>query len=98
MAAYVIASYRVTNPESYQAYPPAVLPVLERHNAELLVADFNSEAVEGEPAPVTVVLRFPSKEAARAWYQSPEYQEIAHLRTDNAEGTIVFVDGFAPPT
>ena len=98
MAAYLIASYRVTNPEGYQAYPPAVLPVLDQHGAELLVADFNSEALEGEPSPVTVVVRFPSKAAARAWYQSPEYQDIAHLRTDNTQGTLVFTDAFAPPT
>ena len=97
MAAYLVANYRVTNPEAYQAYPPAVLPTLKQHGAQLLVADFNGESLEGEPAPVTVVVKFASKEALRAWYDSPEYQDIAHLRKDNTEGNLVCVDEFVMP-
>lgn len=94
MAAYLVANYRITDAESYKAYPPAVLPTLAAHGAEVLAADYDSEVVEGKPASVTVVLRFPSKEALRAWYDSPEYQEIIHLRTDNSEGFVVFADAF----
>ncbi len=39
MAAYIVANYRVTNSESFKAYPPAVLPTLSAHGAEVLVAD-----------------------------------------------------------
>ena len=39
---------------------------------------------------VTIVLRFSSKEAARTWYDSPEYQAIVGLRTDNTDGFVVF--------
>ena len=39
MAAYLIANYRITNPEAYRAYPPAVLPTLATHGAEVLAAD-----------------------------------------------------------
>ena len=52
MAAYLIANYRITNPEAYSAYPPAVMRTLMSHSAEVLVADYQSEPVEGEPAPV----------------------------------------------
>jgi len=97
MAAYLVANYRVTNPDAYKAYPPAVLPTLQKHGAELLVADFNGESLEGEPAPVTVVVKFASKEALRAWYDSPEYQDIAYLRKDNTEGNLVCVDEFVMP-
>jgi uncharacterized protein (DUF1330 family) len=97
MAAYLIANYRITNQESYAAYPPAVVPTLVSHGAEILVADYASEAIEGEPASVTVVVKFASKDAARTWYDSPEYQEILHLRTDNSEGVLMFTDGFSMP-
>ena len=97
MAAYLVANYRITDSESYGAYPPAVVPTLAAHGAEVLVADYESEVVEGQASKVTIVLRFPSKEAARAWYESPEYQEIVHHRTDNSEGFVVFSDGFATP-
>ena len=97
MAAFLVANYRITNAESYGAYPPAVFPTLASHGVEVLVADYESEVVEGQPSSVTIVLKFASKEAARAWYDSPEYQEILHLRTDNSEGFLVFADGFVMP-
>ena len=97
MAAYLIANYRITNPEEYEAYPPAVIPTLIAHNAEVLVADYDSEVVEGQPSSVTIVLKFPSKEAAHTWYNSSEYQEIVHNRIDNNAGFIVFTDEFKMP-
>jgi uncharacterized protein (DUF1330 family) len=97
MSAYLVYSYTVTDPEKYQMYPPAAMPTLAGHDVEVLVADYESEAQEGSPAAVTVVLRFPSKEAARAWYESPEYQAIKHHRTDNSDGAVVLCDGFVMP-
>jgi uncharacterized protein (DUF1330 family) len=97
MAGYLIASYRITNPDAYQAYPPAVMPTLMAHGAEVLVADYQSQPLEGEPPSVTVVIKFASKEAARAWYDSPEYRKIVGLRTDNSEGVVILADGFAMP-
>jgi uncharacterized protein (DUF1330 family) len=95
MAAYLIANYRITNPDAYAAYPPAVAPTLAPFGGELLVADFDSEVVEGEAYPVSIVLRFPSRQAARDWYNSAEYQAVSSLRTDNTEGQLVFVDAFS---
>ena len=86
MAAYFVFNYRVNDQAAYQPYLAEVPRVLEAHGAEILAADFESEAIEGDAGHVTVVLKFPSKEAARKWYQSPEYQEIIALRTDNSEG------------
>jgi uncharacterized protein (DUF1330 family) len=40
-----------------------------------------------------IVIEFPDRERATAWYESPAYQEILPLRTRNAEGTAVIVDG-----
>ncbi|QFU76467.1 DUF1330 domain-containing protein [Halioglobus maricola] len=97
MTAYVIANYRITNAEAYEAYPPAVTATLLACDAEVLVADYKSEVMEGKASSVSIVLRFPSKEAAKAWYNSSEYQEIVHHRTDNSEGFILIADGFMAP-
>jgi uncharacterized protein (DUF1330 family) len=66
MSAYLVATLRVTNPDGFQAYPPAVIPLIEAHGGEVLAADFAAEALERDPPPVAVVIRFPSKEALRA--------------------------------
>lgn len=97
MAGYVIANYRITNAEAYEAYPPAVIPTLHAHGAEILVADYESEIVEGQASSVTIVVKFPSNEAARVWYDSSEYQEIVHSRIDNSEGFVLFADEFEMP-
>lgn len=97
MPAYLVANYRVTNPEGYALYTAAVRPTLAAHGAELLVADHATEVMEGGAQPSTIVLKFASKEAAIAWYHSPEYQAIIHHRIDNTDGILVFADGFAMP-
>lgn len=98
MAAYLIANYRVTNPDGYTEYLAAVVPTILAHAGNILVAGPDSVAVEGNPDPVTVVVEFPSREALQGWYDSPEYQEIIHLRTDNSKGLVVFADQFIAPS
>jgi len=80
MSAYVIASYDVSDPQGYEDYVPGVVPLLEKHGAEVLVADFDAVRLEGEPRSVYVVLRFDSEEAARAWYDDPEYEPVRAIR------------------
>ena len=97
MAGYLIANYNITNAEGYQKYIAAVGPTIFSHGGEILVAGEGSEAIEGSPGSVTVVLKFPSKDALRGWYDSAEYQAILHLRTDNTEGGLVFAEQFVLP-
>ena len=96
MSAYLVANYRITNPDGYSAYPPAVVPTIAAHGGEVVIADYDSEVLEGEPCGVTIVVKFASKDAARAWYNSAEYQEIISHRTDHSEGFLLFADGFKP--
>ena len=97
MTAYFLASYRITDPAGYESYVSAVMPTLQAHGCEVIAADNASQVIEGEPNAVTVILKFASKEAAMAWYVSPEYQAIKHHRTDNTEGTAVLVDQWTVP-
>lgn len=97
MAGYLVANYNITNADGYRRYTEAVVPTIMAHKGEVLVAGPGSEAVEGDPGTVTVIVKFPSKEAVRAWYDSPEYQAIIHLRTDNTEGAMIFADEFRMP-
>lgn len=91
MAAYMVFNYRITDRDAYKPYLGKVGETLQAHGAEVLVADFESEAIEGDPGHVTVVLKFASKDAARGWFDSPEYQAIIGLRTDNSKGLGVLV-------
>ena len=93
MSAYLVANFELTKPEGYKAYVPAVIPTLQAHGADILVADYESEPLEGNLGSITVVIRFESKEALHNWYRSPEYQKIIGLRTDNSTGVAAVLDG-----
>ena len=93
MAGYFIANYTITNQAGYKEYLAAVGPILTAHGAENIVIDRDSELLEGSAGQVTVVLRFATKAAARAWYESAEYRVIRHLRTDSTEGIGVIAEG-----
>ena len=93
MAGYFIANYTITNQAEYKQYIAAVGPILKAHGAENIVVDRDSALLEGSAGQVTVVLRFATKAAAQTWYESPEYQAIRDLRTDNTEGIGVIAEG-----
>lgn len=97
MAVYFIARYNVTNPEGFAEYGATVRPTFAGHDVEFLAVGTGREVIEGSAPDHTVVLKFPSKEAFRGWYDSPAYQAIKHHRIDNTQGDAVLVEGFAPP-
>jgi uncharacterized protein (DUF1330 family) len=73
-------------------YVPRVLPLLQKHGAELLVAGCDAETAEGEPPNCTVVIRFADTEAAWGFLNDPDYQlllvETSRLLTDRLGGWI----------
>ena len=96
MAHYLIANYRITNAQAYQRYLELVGATTAAHDAEVLVADFDSSIVEGSAHPVSIVVRFASREAALGWYHSPEYQAVVQHRQNNTEGFVLFANGAEP--
>ena len=94
--AYVVVSVDITDPEGYQSYLPGAGAAVQAHGGRLLAADPDTAVIEGSAGQMTVILEFPEKAAAEAWYSSPEYQGVVHLRHQSAEGTAVIADGFVP--
>lgn len=90
MAAYLVGNLKVTNVEGFTEYRNLVGKTITDHGGEYIVADVKSVPMEGEPEHLSVVLKFPDMDSLKGWYDSPEYQEILPLRTDNSEGIITF--------
>ena len=90
MATYFIAQYLVKDPALYREYQGGAGPTIEAHGAELVVFDAAAETMEGTPpGPQTVVLKFESTEAAKAWYESEEYQAVVGKRLEATDGFAV---------
>jgi uncharacterized protein (DUF1330 family) len=92
MAAYLLGNFQVTNAEGFEKYRDLVTKTIRDHGGEYVLVDMNSVAVEGDSEHLSVVLKFPDMEALQGWYDSPEYQEIHPLRTDNSEGNVTFAN------
>lgn len=75
--------------ESYRRYAEAVRAagLLARHGAVKLSGGPALEVLEGnfDDGESFGVIEFPSHEAARSFWDSPEYLEIARLRADAGE-------------
>ena len=90
MAAYFIAQYVVNDPALYREYQAGAGPTIEAHGVELVAFDAAAETMEGTaPGPQTVILKFESIEAAKAWYNSEEYQAVVGKRLAATEGFAV---------
>ena len=82
MAAYLIATVRITDPIKFAEYGKAIAGLSERFGGEYIVRGKVSEVLEGlsDPNERVVVSRFPDAAAARAYVNSPEYRAGAALR------------------
>jgi len=56
----------------------------------------HDEVLEGAWPGSVVLMEFPDRDAAKARYNSPAYQKILHLRTDNAISDVILVDRVEP--
>jgi len=95
MAAYVINEIVVTEPERFQTYADQVPAILAKYGGQYVVRGGAPECVDGPPPPERlVVLRFESREAARAWRGSPEYLAILPIREATSTSRVYIVDGY----
>ncbi len=94
MTAYCIVYEIVDDPSTFEEYRRQVMPTIEAHQGRFIVRGGAFTALEGEmPYQRIAVLQFPSRAAAEAWYNSPDYQRILPLRTQSARSQFILVDG-----
>ena len=91
---YWIGHVTVDDPQAYQAYREANAVPFAKFGARFLVRGGAQEVVEGDLRPRAVVIEFPSLEAARACYLSPEYQRAMALRTPVSIADLCIVEGY----
>jgi len=94
MAAYLIARVNVTDAEQYETYKSLASAAIAKHGGTYLARGGETVNLEGEEETRRVViLQFSGLEAAKAFYQSPEYKEARDARANAADGQFMLVDG-----
>ena len=92
---YWIAHVDVPDLEAYKPYQAANAIAFSKYAARFLVRGGRQEITEGRQRSRTVVLEFPSYEAALGCYRSPEYQHAKSLRQGKADVDLVVIEAFA---
>lgn len=94
MTAYAIAHLRdVDRNAEIVDYILRIDETLAPFGGRFLVHGATAEVIEEPWEGDLVIIAFPDLAAARAWYASPEYQEILPLRTNNSRSAAIIVEG-----
>jgi uncharacterized protein (DUF1330 family) len=93
---YLVGQLRITNETVFRnEYAPFPGQVQKQFGGRFLVRSDRVELLEGVSCgPRLVVIEFPSTEAARAYYHSPDYQRLAPIRQRSCETTLILAEGY----
>lgn len=94
MTTFVVGNVAaIPDPGKMAEYRDKVLATLEAYGGGFAIRGGAFEVLEGRWHPTHLsVMRFPNAERARAWYTSPEYEQILHLR-EGVEMDLILVEG-----
>ena len=93
-SAYIIANVDVQNPQQYEEYKRLSTIAMKAHGAEVCIRGGAVDVLEGDWNPGRLVLlKFPSVEQARKFYDSTEYGAARKAREGIAVMRMVLVEG-----
>lgn len=101
MPAYLIADEIITDQDTFDEYKRQVLPTITAHGGRFLSRGGALEVLESgkdwTPGRM-VIIEFPSMEALKGWYDSPDYVAIMGIRQRSTQSTLVALEaGSAAP-
>ena len=94
---YWVAFADISDPEGYKAYMAENAKAFSKFGARFLARGGRYEAAEGKPRSRTVVIEFPSYQAAVDCYHSPEYAKAKALRIGKSVMDLSIVEGHSVP-
>jgi uncharacterized protein (DUF1330 family) len=76
-----------------EQYLERIDSTLAPYGGRFLVHGATADVREGSSPGGVIVIEFPDPAHAAQWYESPAYQAILPLRTDNSVGIVLLIDG-----
>jgi len=95
MKYYSVAELDITDRAWVADYAKNVTPMVERRGGRYLARTSNVETVEGarKPPHIFLIIEWPSKEAAMAFYESEDYRPYREARLAGSAGEFALVAG-----
>lgn len=94
MPAYVVVDIAVHDPVTYETYKTLAPPSIAQYGGRYIARGGKTQVLEGDWSPTRlVILEFPDVDAARAWWESPEYAEAKAMRHRAAHSKMLILEG-----
>jgi uncharacterized protein (DUF1330 family) len=94
MPAYVVFTRTRTKDQSELGiYEQMAGGTFAGREVQVLAAYGAQEVLEGDSHQGAVILSFPTRDAAKAWYDSPAYQDARRHRMAGADYQVTLVEG-----
>jgi uncharacterized protein (DUF1330 family) len=94
MPAYIIVDVDVKDAKAFEPYKQPTAASVAQYGGRFIVRSSEYEVLEGDWRPTRlVVIEFPSVEAAKRWYDSPEYRKVLPIRLQHAVSKMLLVNG-----
>jgi uncharacterized protein (DUF1330 family) len=94
MSAYIVFTrIKTIDQKELEKYWDGIKATMQGHPIEVLVAYGKHEVLEGDPIEGIVIAKFPNVKAAKEWYHSEAYQDVARHRKNGAIYHGLIVEG-----
>ena len=90
---YWVVRLDVNDADAFKRYQELIGAATDKYDARYLIRGGAFEAVEGSARARNVVIEFPSYQAARDCYHSPEYAQPLAIRKRAAEADFLIIEG-----
>ena len=93
---YIYCTMQIHDPETYRKYTSLTPETLQKFGGKFLTRGDTTEVLEGDAfEDRMVLLEFPTRDAAEAWYHSEEYQAASKYRRASSKGKMVIQEARA---
>ena len=97
MTVYLVIKARITDPAGFAPYAQGAAALVRRHGGRYRVLGGRQELLEGgDDQARMVVSEWPDRDAALAFWRSPDYAARTALRAGTGEFEVRLVDGVEP--
>jgi uncharacterized protein (DUF1330 family) len=93
MSAYVIIHVTIKDPEKVKEYAAIAGPIVAAAGGEFVSAGAVADALAGQHGyDKAIVIKFPDKAMAQAWYKSDEYKVAVPIREQAMDAVFIIAE------
>jgi uncharacterized protein (DUF1330 family) len=94
MRAYIVVEIDIHDPTTYERYKGMAPSSIAQYGGKYLVRGAKTTTLEGGWDPKRfVILEFPTADAAKKWWSSPEYAPAKAIRQKSSTTDMILVEG-----